>query len=92
MNENDEIVHSALGSIHHVDVSSVTAVADADSASIFRVKGAHPNYGDIMCLRNIGNTSISCEDPTAESTSTINRSESIKSVSYNITKNIRVSC
>lgn len=69
MNENDEIAHPALGYIHRLDVCGVTAVAGVGSASIFRVKVVHPNYGDIMHLRNIVNASIPCKDPTADSTS-----------------------
>lgn len=66
MDENDEIAHSVLGCIHHVNVSSVTAVAEVDSASIFRVKVANSNYGRIMYFRNVSNISILCKDPTAE--------------------------
>jgi hypothetical protein len=91
MDENYENANSALGYIHRVHVSSVTAVAEVDSASIFRIKVANSNYGGIMYLRNIGNTSIPCKDPTVESTSTISCRESLKSVSYNISKNICVS-
>jgi hypothetical protein len=95
MDNNNEIFYSTLGSIHHVDASSVTDVAEVDSAFIFRVEVAkltyfYSNYGGSMYLRNVGDTSIPCKEPRAELTSTMNRSQSLKSVSY-ISKNISVS-
>jgi hypothetical protein len=74
MDENHEIADAALGYIYRVDVSSVTAVAEVDSASVLQV--AHPDYGGIMYLQNVGNTSIPCKDSTAE----LSRSDSLKSV------------